>query len=164
MERDPKQKLLGYIEKIDKLGKQLSALKQHLTHLLYRLPRDETPPIKLPKEEIMTHETSHISESLSRSPSRYKRRTKRLELDDFMKALEESGMSVGQQVDQMSYMIGAETGCKVTVNGEDISVFQYDTSATFSNSPDAVAHENLMMFKKAEHRDWDSILKVFKSL
>ena len=164
MERDLEQQLLNYIEKIDKLGQQLSAIRQHLTKLLYRLPRNETPPIKLPKEKIIAHKTSNISESLSSSPSRYTRRSKRLDLDDFVKALEESGMNVGQQVDQMSYMIGAETGCKVTVNGESISIFQYDDPLTWQRSLDAVANENLMMYKEVEHRDWDSILKVFKSL
>ena len=164
MERDLKQQLLNYITKIDKLGKQLSALRQHLTKLLYRLPKDEIPPIKLPKEKISPQKIVHISESLSRSPSRYERRSKRLDLDDFMKALEESGMSVGQQVHQMSYMVGAETGCKVSVNGESISIFQYDDPLTWRRSLDAVANENLMMYKEVEHKDWDSILRVFNSL
>lgn len=164
MERDLKLQILNYIEEIDKLGKRLSALRQHLIKLLYRLPRDKIPPIKLPKEEIITHKTSHISENLSSSPLRYKRRSKRLNLEDFMKALEESGMSVGQQVHQMSHMVGAETGCKVTVNGESISIFQYDNPLTWRSSQDAVANDNLMMFKEVEHRDWDSILRVFKSL
>ena len=164
MERDLERQLLNYLEKIDRLTKQLSILRQHLTKLLYRLPRDETPPIKLPKEKIIAHKTGNISESLSSSPFRYKRRSKRLDLDDFMNALEESGMSVGQQMPQMSYMIGAETGCKVTVNGEPISIFQYNAPPEWRRSQDAVANENLMMFKQEEHGDWDSILRVFKSL
>ena len=164
MERDLERQLLGHIEKIDRLDKQLSALRQNLTKLLYRLPRDEISPIKLPKEKIFPHKTANISESLSSSPFRYKRRSKKLELDDFMDALEKSGMTVGQQVDQMSYMVGAETGCKVTVNGDPISVFQYNAPLEWRSSQDAVANGNLMMYKEMEHRDWRSILKVFKSL
>jgi hypothetical protein len=164
MEQDLKQQLLNYIEKIDKLGKQLAGLRRHLTQLLYRLPRDEISPIKLPKEKISSQKIAYLSESLSSSPFRYERRSKKLELDDFVKALEESGMNVGQQVHQMSYMVGAENGCKFTVNGEDISVFQYDAPPASINSKDAVANENLMMFKEAGHKDWDSILRVFNSL
>jgi hypothetical protein len=164
MEQDLKQQLLNYITKIDKLGKQLSTIRQQLTKLLYRLPKDEIPPIKLPKEEVFALKTSHISESLSSSPHRYERRNKRLDLDDFVKALEKSCMNVGQQVHQMSYMVGAETGCKVTVNGEDISIFQYDDPLTWRRSLEAVANENLMMYKEVEHKDWDSILRIFNSL
>jgi hypothetical protein len=164
MERDLKPLLLGYIEKFDRLEKQLSALRQNLTRLLYRLPKDEIPPIKLPKEKVLSHKADNISESPSSSPFRYKRRKKRLELDDFMNALEKSGMNIGEMVHQMSYMIGAETGCKVAVNGEEISVYQYKTPFGWRRSLEAVANANLMMYKQVEHKDWRSILKVFKSL
>lgn len=164
MERDLKRQLLGYIEKVDRLDKQLSALRRNLIRLLYRLPRDKVSPIELPKEKIFPQKTANISESLSSSPFRYKRRSKRLGLDDFMDALEKSGMSVGQQVHQMSYMIAAEAGCKVVVNGGIISVFQYKAAPKFRRSQEVVANGNLMMFKDEEHRDWRSILKVFKSL
>ena len=145
MERDLKPQLLSYLERIDRLEKQISALRQSLTKLLYRLPRDEVSPIKLLKGRIFSHKTTEISETLSSSPFRYKRRKKRLELDDFMGALEKNGMSVGETVHQMSYMIGAETGCKVTVNGDPISVFQYKAPLEWSNSQEAVANGNLMM-------------------
>ncbi len=164
MKRDLERQLLEYIRKIDRLTKQLSALRQNITKLLYRLPRDEISPIKLPKEKIIAHKTGYISESLSSSPSRYKRRSKRLELDDFMDALEKSGLSVGQQVHQMSHMIGAETGCKVKVNEDEISVYQYNVPLEWSRAQDTVANGNLMMYKQEEHKDWDSILRVFKSL
>jgi hypothetical protein len=164
MKRDLERQLLDYIKKIDSLVRQLSVLRQSITKLLYRLPRDEISPIKLPKEKIIAHKTGHISESLSSSPFRYKRRSKRLELDDFMDALEKSGLNVGQQVHQMSYMVGAETGCKVMVNEGEISVYQYNAPLEWSRSPDTVANGNLMMYKQEEHKDWDSILRVFKSL
>ena len=164
MKRDLERQLLDYIKKIDSLVRQLSVLRQSITKLLYRLPRDEISPIKLPKEKIIAHKTGHISESLSSSPFRYKRRSKRLELDDFMDALEKSGLNVGQQVHQMSHMIGAETGCKVTVNDDVISVFQYNAPLEWSRSQNSVANANLMMYKQEGHKDWDSILRIFKSL
>ena len=164
MKRNLERQLLDYIRMIDSLVEQLSGLRQSVTKLLYRLPRDEISPIKLPKEKIIAHKTGHISESLSASPSRYKRRSKRLELDDFMNALEKSGLNVGQQVHQMSYMVGAETGCKVRVNEGEISVYQYNDPLEWSRSQDTVANGNLMMYKQEEHKDWDSILRVFKSL
>lgn len=164
MQRNLERQLLDFIKMIDSLVKQLSVLRQSIMTLLYRLPRDETPPIELPKEKIIPHKTGHISENLSSSPSRHERRSKRLELDDFMDALEKSGLSVGQQMHQMSYMIGAETGCKVTVNEGEISVYQYNAPLELNRSPDTVTNGNLMMYKQEEHKDWDSILRVFKSL
>jgi len=164
MKRDLERQLLDYIRKIDRLTKHLSVLRQSITQLLYRLPRDEIPPIKLPKEKIIAHKSGNIYEILSSSPFMYKRRSKRLELDDFMDALEKSGLSVGQQMHQMSHMIGAETGCKVTVNEGEISVYQYNAPLEWYRSQDTVTNGNLMMYKQEEHKDWDSILRVFKSL
>lgn len=164
MKRNLERRLLDYIKMIDSLVEQLSVLRRSITKLIYRLPRDEISPIKLPKEKIIAHKTGYISESLSSSPSRHERRSKRLELDDFMVALEKSGLSVGQQVHQMSYMVGAETGCKVRVNEGEISVYEYNDPFEWSDSQDTVANGNLMMYKQEEHKDWDSILRVFKSL
>ena len=164
MKRNLERQLLDYIKMIDSVVKELSVLRKSVTRLLYRLPKEEISPIKLPKEKITPIRTGQISESLSDSPSRHERRNKRLELDDFMDALEKSGFNVGQQMHQMSYMIGAETGCKVKVNDDVIRVYQYNTPLEWSRSQDRVANGNLMMYKQEAHKDWDSILRVFKSL
>ena len=163
MERDLKPLLLGYIEKANRLEKKLSALRQNLTKLLYSLPRDVIPPIELPKGKVFSHKEDLISETLSSSPSRYKRR-KKLDLDDFIDALEKAGMNVGQQMPQMSYLIGAQQGSKLQVNGDIISVFQYKAPFEWRRSLEAVANANLMMYKQEQHKDWKSILKIFKSL
>lgn len=162
MERDLERQFLECIEEIDRINEQLSALRQRLSGLIDRLPKVNTTPLKAPKPKI--RKTASILEDLSTSPSRYKRRSNGLNLDDFVHALENAGMSVGQQVHQMSHMVGAETGCKVLVNGDVISVFQYEAPLTWLRSENAVANQNLMMFKESEHKDWESILKVFKSL
>ena len=164
MKRNLERQLLEYIRMIDSVVEQLSALRKSVTRLLYRLPKDEISPIKLPKEKITAHKTGQISESLSGSPFRYKRRIKRLELDDFMNALEKSGLTVGTQIHQMSFMVGAETGCKVKVNEGEISVYQYNAPMKWSKSQDTVSNGNLVMYKQEGHKDWDSILRVFKSL
>lgn len=54
MERDLKHQLLHYIEKIDKLGKQLSALRQHLTELLYRLPKEKIEEMSVSSQKQKT--------------------------------------------------------------------------------------------------------------
>ena len=81
-----------------------------------------------------------------------------------MAALEESGMDVSEHGYQMCAGIGAESGCKISVNGKVISIFEYKAPLELHKSENAVANENLMMFEESEHPKWDSILEVFNSL
>ena len=163
MAQDLKHRLLECLEEIDALDKQLSTLRQCLTKLIYRLPKDETPFLKAPERKI-THKPINIIESLSDSPSRFDRRNKRLRIDDFIDALEKSGMEVGEQEHRMAYTIGASDGCGVRVNGDAIEVAQYDSLLIGSNLEDAITNGNLMLFRKPGHKNWDTILSTFNSL
>lgn len=163
MALDLKYRLLECLEEIDVLDKRLSTLRECLTKLIYRLPKDKTPSLKAPERKI-TQKPIHIIESLSTSPSRFKRRDKRLRIDDFIDALEKSGMEVGEQEHRMAYTIGASDGCGVRVNGDVIEVAQYDTLLKGSNLEDAITNGNLMLFRNPEHKNWDTILSTFNSL
>jgi len=101
---------------------------------------------------------------------------KQLTIEDFTKALESNGMSIGEKSVKMSGLIMATDGYRIDVNGDSIEVYQFDT--TIKSGKEAIekwkkegimghpviVNKNLMMFVDKKHKNWKEIDHVFNTL
>jgi len=146
------------IAKVDRMSKQLKTFRETLTDMLYNTPTDAPDPIKLPKEKTV-HKPYVITESLSIRPGKGRRE---LSLDDFMDALKDSGMETYEQGWQTAY--GADSGCKIQVDGEIIAAFEYPAPVGECEGSDSIVHKNLVINQCYPHPHWKAISRVLRSL
>lgn len=97
-------------------------------------------------------------------------------LQQFVDAMNSAGLETGQKSEKMFGMIMAIDGFGIDVNGDQIQVYQYDTSIKSGQDlvgkfaeegimgRRAVVSKNLLMMEDAKHPDWERILAVFNSM
>ena len=152
------RQIKDFIAEVDRMRKQLSDLRGTLTNMLYNTPSDAPDPIELPKEKN-TRKPATITESLSVSPDKGR---KDLNLDDFIDALNDSGLDTYEEGWQSAS--GGGSGCKIRINGEVIAAYEYPGYVEDCESPGSIAHKNLIIRQCYPHPGWEAITQVLRSM
>ncbi len=101
---------------------------------------------------------------------------KQLTIENFIKALQSNGISIGKRSEKAYGLLMATDGYRIDVNDGSIEVYQFDT--TIKSGKEAiekwekegcmghpvVVNKNLMMGSNEKHENWKEIIHVFNSL
>nr|DAI43425.1 MAG TPA: hypothetical protein [Caudoviricetes sp.]DAL53650.1 MAG TPA_asm: hypothetical protein [Bacteriophage sp.] len=123
--------------------------------------------------------TSSLTSNIKQSQSN-------LNIDDFIKKLEEANLKIDNKINKSAELIGAKEGYGLEINGEYIEIYLYNTNSkeeltksniksakekgiitmpSFDNyEMKAVYNKGLVLTGYEEHINKDKILKVFNNL